>query len=330
MGIKRFSGGPAMKLKQYLSPALTITLGLFLGAWLLQWGAFSYLSGLGQKQLNQTTQKLKIQIAKNLGYQLSLALAAGDDLAALGTLKTARSHFPQLQKAEIFKSNGHVLLHSDPGMIGKKTKAYPGPRPVSPELTHARQEGRRFTVLLVPLPDEEDLYLRAFFDETLSVQAKKSFAVRFHLLILATSLLIGLFSYFRLSRLEILDPRERARSGIISPAEQASQNNRRCAELLLSEMRHAVVAISRDNKILAANTLALGLLNCRPEELAGMHVMQAPLPAPLLELYQQAIAAPERPTQSRLSLNPKEPGLAVKISCAPASPEWELALVSLG
>ncbi|MEW6516623.1 MAG: hypothetical protein AB1439_06970 [candidate division FCPU426 bacterium] len=309
-----------------LSRRATVALGVGLLALLLQWLVLAYLNQLSQSQFADTSRKLLTQIARDLGDQLSRALTAGDDLAALSVLKAGRNIHPQLQKAEVFDRQGKIILHSDPGMLGQKTRSLSGPRPMVPELSLARQEGRPFAVVLVPLPHDEDLLLRAYFDETSMLQSRRVYIVRFYVLLLLTSLLLSLFVYFRLGRFELLDPRERAEN---SPSAGAALPAR-LAGLLLADFPAAALAVNRNNRIVAGNALACELLNCRPEELEGLHVLQAPLPAGLQELYREALRTPERGAEAKLNLKPKEPGLLVKIRCTPASADWELALVQLG
>jgi len=314
-------------MKLPLTPAASIALSVFLTALVLQWGVIHYLSGLSKNQFYEETRKLKIQITKDLAVQLARALAADDDLGALIVLKSARSNHPQLQKAEVFAANGKIILHTNPEMIGKKNKPHKKFRPISPELSKVRIDGRPLTVILVPMPENEDLYFRAYFDDTPLLQAKKFYAVRLYLLIIATSFLLALYILFRLSRFELLDPQKRADPKDLTRPDDT--HTHRIAELLLSEMRHAALAIDHNNKIIAANSLTLELLNCRTEELKGMHVMQSPMPKSLLEFYQNAIKTPDRVTKTKLALASKEPALPVKITCIPASSEWKLALISL-
>ncbi|MCK5241801.1 hypothetical protein KAR34_05045 [bacterium] len=316
-------------MKHALGPRLTIASGVFLAALLLQLGSLQYLSSLSKDQFNTETRKLKTQIAQDLANQLAAALTSEDDLAALIVLKSARGNHPQLYKAEVFEANGKITMHTDAGMMNKQTKAYKGPRPISPELSRTRIDGRPLTVALIPMPDDEDLYFRAFFDDTRLAQARRSYVVRFYLLIITTSLLLGLFTLYRVSRFELLDPLQRA--DVKAPIQQQtdSRHTQRVAGLLLSEIRHAALAIDRNNTILAANSLALELLNCRSEELVGMHVMQSPLPKPLVDFYQQAIKNPNQLSEVKLTLTNKAPSLPIKLTCSPASTDWELAVVSI-
>lgn len=309
-----------------LSRRASVALGVGLLALLLQWLCLAYLSQLSQRQFMDTSRKLLTQIAKDFGDQISRALSAGDDLAALSVLKAGRSIHPQLQKVEVFDRQGKIILHSDPDMLNQKTRPLNGPRPVTPELTLARQEGRPFAVVLVPLPHDEELLLRAYFDETSFFQSRRVYVARFYVLLLLTSLLLAVFAYFRLSRFELLDPRERA----AGPAASTPAVPGRLAGLLLPELKTAALAIDRNNRIVAGNAAAYELLDCRPETLEGRHVLQAPLPAALQIFYQEAIRTPERAAEAKLNLTPKGPGLPATLRCAPASADWELALVKLG
>jgi PAS domain-containing protein len=314
-------------MKQTLGPGLTIALGVFLAALLLQWASLQYLSTLSKEQFNTETRKLKTQIAQDLTNQLATAINSEDDLAALIVLKSARSTHAQLYKAEVFEANGKITMHTDAGMMNKLTKPYKGPRPISPELSRAQIDGRPLSVVLVPMPDDDELYFRAFFDDTRLTQARRSYVVRFYLLIICTSLLLGLLALYRVSRFELLDPKQRA--DVKEQLKTDIKHTQRVAELLLSEMRHAALAVDRNNTILAANSLALELLNCRAEELVSMHIMQAPLPKSLQEFYQQAIKNPNQVSEEKLSLTGKDPSLPIKLTCAPASADWELAVVSI-
>ncbi|MBN1595621.1 hypothetical protein JW933_06825 [candidate division FCPU426 bacterium] len=312
-----------------LSPALSIALGVFLAALVLQLAVIKYLGSLSQQQLDEETKKLKTQIAEDLAAQLGTALAAKDDLGALMVIKSARSIYPQLYKAEVFRSDGTIFLHSDPGQMGQKTSPYPGPRPSSPEITRLHLNHRPLTVVLVPMPTDDDLFFRVFFDDIRVTQAGKAYTMRMYLFILAASLLLALYVVWRVNRFELLDPKERADLPPADALKRLDEKCRRMAELLLAEMRHAAVAINAHNCILAANDLALELLNCRAEELEGLHVMQAPLPSVIVAFYQTAIKNPERATEDRLVLAGKGPALPVKLICMPPSPRWELALLSL-
>lgn len=309
----------------HLSRRASVALGVGLLALLVQWFVLAYLSTLSQRQYLETSRKLLTQIAKDFGDQLSRSLSAGDDLAALAVLKAGRSIHPQLQKVEVFDRQGKIILHSDPDRLGKTTRPLNGPRPVTPELSFARQEGRPFAVILVPLAHDEELLLRAYFDETSLAQSRRVYVARFYVLLFLTSLLLAVFAYFRLGRFELLDPREQA----AGPAPPAAALPAHLAGLLLSELKTAALAIGRNNRVVAGNALAYELLNCRPEELEGLHILQAPLPESLQKFYQEAIRAPERAAVSKLSLHPKEPGLSVTLRCTPASADWELALVTL-
>jgi len=265
---------------------------------------------------------LEIQIAKDLAGQLSRALGTNDDLAALASLRDARTNHPQLREAMIFDNTGRILLHTDSGMMGRTVAAPQGPRLSSPELTSRTVQGRRVATILAPLPDRDDVYLRAAFDESRLAQGSGSVLARFVMLILATSALPALFVYLRLRRFELVD--------IAARAHEPSPNHttRQVAEFLLSATPFAALTVDRDNRILAANTLALELLNLRAEELETLHILKAALPQPLVDFYQSALKSPEKPLEAQLSLALRTPALTAQALFSPATAQWELALLT--
>lgn len=279
----------------------------------------------GQSQAVEV-QRLQTEIAKNLAVQLSSYLAAKDDLSAISALKSARTHYPQLQELQLFDRQGKVVMHSDPAMLGKQVPAPQGLRSLAPEVDEVRRQGRWFTRILVPLPENEDLYLRAFFDQSRERQRSAGVWLRFAVLILLVSLLPALLV------------RRGLRSALPVPADLngpvpssgVANRSTQWLELALAEMRSATLAISGHNLVLAANTLALELLNCRAEELVGAHILRAPLPAPLLDLFQQALHTPGRPTEGKLVLTPRSSAIPVRIVFAPADDHFELAFITLG
>jgi PAS domain-containing protein len=101
------------------------------------------------------------------------------------------------------------------------------------------------------------------------------------------------------------------------------------ADALLAEMPHATLAIDHENKIVAVNTLALELLNCRQEELEGQHMLSAPLPGVLLDFYQAALKQPGHGLDEKIVLVSKTPALAVHAAFSPAAENWTVMLVTL-
>jgi|GEM_PF-5452925 len=307
-----------------LPPAAAVAAAVFVLVFLFQLISAWYFSQLASSSLADENQTLKTEIAASLGRQVGRALASGDDLAALTVFKTSRSLHPQLQEATAFDHSGKILYHTDPGMMGRRHPIPAGPRASAPERRTVRRNDKSFTQVLVPLA-EGDWFFQALFGESRSRQRSQAAAVRMALLSLVSALAAALTAWMLLRGYEWVDPRQRAAS-----APQAEDPHRRVAGLLLAEMPHAALAVNRDNRVLAANPLALELLNCRPEELEGMHLLQSPLVPGLVTLYQQAIKTPARATEADLPVAHQGPALRVRIACSPASPEWELALVTLG
>jgi PAS domain-containing protein len=307
-------------------PAKFLPVTLLACAFLLQAGVVLYLGARAQAQQRADWRQAQVQIARDLASQIARAQAENNDLAALASLGSARGLHPQLLAAMVFDPSGKVLLHTDPGQLGRTVPAPVGVRLTTPESGPWQEGGRRGLAVLVPLPDRDENYLRALFDGSGLEQGGLTLRVHALLLTLCVSVLLALGCRAWLARYEWLDPLARAASPAAPPAVQPM---RRVAGLLLAEMPHAALTLDRDNVILAANGLALELLNCRQEELVGFHMLKAPVPPPLLEFYQQALPAPGRPQEGRLRLNPRSPELSGKVTFAPASDQWELALITL-
>ncbi len=317
-------------LKLHLNPPLLISGAVFLAALVLQLGATGYLLRLAASHLNRESQHLKIQITQDLAAQLSRALATDDDLAALGALKASRHNHPQLREAILFDSQGDILLHTDPGRMGKNIQVAKGPWPATPQVSTLLISGRRITAVLTPLSGQEDLFLRAYFDQSRVLQGNSSIAVRFYILILATSLLIGLVCWSGLKRREWAEDSRPTSPEFDIPPHHARPETRRIAEMLISEIPRAALALTRDNDILAINAPGSKLFNCRADQLAGQHLMRAPLPAPLIEFYQKAITSPEQPVQGQIILFDNTPAMAIKVVCSPLACNWEWSLCLLG
>jgi hypothetical protein len=94
-------------------------------------------------------------------------------------------------------------------------------------------------------------------------------------------------------------------------------------------MPHACLAIDRNNIIVAANTLAWELLNCRKDELVGFHIFSSPLPAALSDFYKTSVKQPGQLAETPVTLSPKTRAMKVRVMFSPPSEEWELALVTL-
>ncbi len=181
----------------------------------------------------------------------------------------------------------------------------------------------------VSLPDRDEGYFRADFDEARFAQESRAISVRFMVLMFVTSGLLGVLGWLRLRRYELVDPlakvpQERAALSL-SPAHKIQH----LAGLLLAETPHAALAIDRDNKILAANPLALELLNCRKEELINLHVLSSPVPPALADFYQTALKHPGQMSEAKVVLTPKAPAVKGRAVFSPAEDAWELALVTL-
>lgn len=270
-------------------------------------------------------RRLHVQIAADLAGQLSRALAVNDDLSALAGLQDARRHFPQLRQAMLFDNQGKILLHTDSGRLGKTTTAPTGPRLTSSETVLRREQGRSLLSVLVPLPEREDGYLQAIFDETRYAREQRTLAVRLGLLILFSSALLAWLAR-RQQQLQ-----EKARAAKRGDARTAASPGLRpdcSAGLLLAEMPCAALAFGRENRILAANAPALALLNRRGEELETLHVLNAPLPPALLDLYQNALRTPSKPSEIRFAPASHAPALTARVVFAPPTEQWELALVT--
>jgi PAS domain-containing protein len=226
----------------------------------------------------------------------------------------------------IFDNAGKILLHTDPGWMGKKVNAPQGPRLSLPVIKHLTEQGRSLLSIQVPLPDRDEGYFRANLDEARFVQESRSVALRFYVLILGTSAVLGFLTWARLRRYDLVDPQARA-AHEPAPGEAARQQH--TVDLLLAEMPHATLAVDRENRILGANALALELLNCRREELVNVHVLSAPLPRTLADFYQASTQKAGARCEAKLALNPKSPSLQARALFSPASENWELALVTL-
>ncbi|MCK5218070.1 hypothetical protein KAR10_01025 [bacterium] len=316
--------------KLHLHPPLLISGAVFLAAFILQLVATGYLLRLATSHLHRVSQRLKIQITQDLAGQLSRALTTDDDLAALGALKASRHNHPQLREAILFDSQGKISLHTDPGKMGKNIQFSKGPWPRSPEVSTSFISGRWITAVLTPLSGQEELFLRAYFDQNHVLQGNSSIAIRFYILILATSLLIGLVCWSGLKRRELAETSRSTLQEPDSSPHHARAETRRVAELLLSEIPRATLALTRDNFILAVNDPGCKLLNCRADQLAGQHLMRAPLPSSLIKFYQKFLAAPEQPVQGQITLFDHTPAISIKVICSPPASHWEWSLCLLG
>jgi PAS domain-containing protein len=314
-------------MKRVLPPLPLTALSIFILSFVFQSAVAAYLIQISVHHATEESSLLKMQIAKDLGSQLTQALGSHDDLAALAVVKACRINHPQLQEARVFDSSGKILLHTDPGMMGKKISVAPGPKPTKPEVRLIHHHERVYTDILVPLEDENGLFFQVQFDETRNRQSRQAVAIRFFLLTLLSSLFLGTICWLGLRRYDWTNPLERAESQPVSA--ENGKKIRHLAGLLLSEMAHAAIAVDRNNQILAANTLALELLNCRQEELEGLHILQSPLSPRLMEFYQKAIKTPTQPVEDKVVISTQGLTLPVRITCAPPSLEWEVALISL-
>ncbi len=316
-------------MKRALPPVAGLPMLVFVTALLLQFLATSYLLDLSAEHQRSEMQKVQLHISQNLASQISRAFLANDDLTALTTLGDARANFPQLIQAMVFDNTGKILLHTDSGMMGKKTSAPAGPRLTSPETRIRHAQGRVLTSIVLALPFQDDGYFRADFDSARLAQSRQEVLVRAIILNLLVSLGLSLLLWLLLRRYVLLDPA--ARSAAASPpgAQADTHQFQRNVSLLLAEMPHAAVILDRDHRVLAVNTLAQQLLNCRPEELVGLHLMDSPLPAALTGFYQAALKSPAQPAQAKLSLSARAPAISVRAVFVPASADWEIALVTL-
>lgn len=308
------------------SPARALPGALFVTAFALMCGMAAYLSLRTQAARSSVWQEAQVQVARSLAAQIGRAQAEDNDLAALTALGEARSLHPQLKAAMVFDAAGRVTLHTDPGQLGRTVPVPVGVRLSTPETGPWQEGGRRLFAVLTPLPNQEESYLRALFDGSDQVRGTGTLWVHVLLLAFGASALLALGARAWLSRYEWLDPRARAAALDAPPSPEPS---RRVAGLLLAEMPHAALTLDRDQVILAANTLALDLLNCRQEELVGLHVLKAPLPSELLALYQEALPFPGQPLERRLKLTERSPALTLTVTFTPASDQWELALITL-
>jgi PAS domain-containing protein len=317
-----------MPEKKRLPPALALPLLVAVTALFFQFLVIDYLLRLTNTQYHQQLRHLQIEVAQDLAGQLSRAQASNDDLTSLAALRSARGVHPQIVDAMIFDNAGKILLHTDPGWMGKKVNAPQGPRLSLPVIKHLTEQGRSLLSIQVPLPDRDEGYFRANFDEARFVQESRSVTLRFYVLILATSGVLGFLTWARLRRYDLVDPQARA-GHEPAPVPGEAARRQHTVDLLLSEMPHATLAVDRENRILGANTLALELLNCRREELVNLHLLAAPLPQALADFYQNSTQKAGAPCAAKLALNPKSPALQARALFSPASENWELALVTL-
>jgi hypothetical protein len=183
---------------------------------------------------------------------------------------------------------------------------------------------------LAPLFSQEELFLRVYFDQSRVLQGNSSIAIRFYILILATSLLIGLVCWYSLKHRELAETSRPTSLVPDSPPPHARAETRRIVELLLSEIPRAALALTRDNFILAINNPGCKLLNCRADQLAGQHLMRAPLPSSLIKFYQKALTAPEQPLLGQILLSDNTAPITVKVVCSPLAGNWEWSLCLLG
>lgn len=270
-------------------------------------------------------RRLQVQVAVQLAGELSRAVAGNDDLAALAVLRAARINFPQLRDAMIFDHNGRIVLHTDSGMLGKSTAAPTGPRLTVPETTFRREQGRPLASVLVPLDDADGGYFRATFDESRQEVGSAALAARGLLAAALSAALLGFLVWNRRrSEARTLDAQREPES----PAPRPGLHPDRAAQLLLAELPHAALAVNRENRIVAANTLILELLACRAEELETLHVQAAPLPEALAEFYRAALEHPGQPRETALALKPGSPRLTARIAFTPPGDAWELAVLT--
>jgi PAS domain-containing protein len=317
-----------MAPKKALPPVLVLPVLIFATSLLFQFMITDYLLTLTNTRYHNELRHLQTQITQDLAAQLARAQASNDDLAALAALRSARANHPQIVDAMIFDNTGKISLHTDSGWMGKKTDVPQGPRLAAPVIKHHTDHGRRIFSIQVPLPDRDDSYFRANFDEAGFVQESRAISVRFYILMLASSLAIAFLAWTRLRRYDWVDPRQHA-EGESEASRGANKKIRHFAELLLGEMPHAALAVDRDNKIIGANTLALELLNCRKEELINLHVFTAPLPASVTDFYNASLKKPGQLSEAKLALIPKAPTMLARAIFSPAGESWELALVTL-
>jgi hypothetical protein len=316
--------------KREWNPVVMIPWLVAVGALLLQGAACTYLLVVSSRALSATVQHLQIETARDLAGQLARALSGEDDLAALASLREARLLHSQLREAMLFDRSGRISLHTDAGMLGKQVPVPTGPLSTAPEVTPHFESGRSLTSILLSLPGHEDRFFQASFDRTQQAEISRSLSFRISVLSVLNAALLGALAWVWLRRYTWIDPRVPA----IVPRPQAEAKAgtayaRRLAGLLLAELPHAALALDRDRHILAVNMLALELLNCRSEELTGMHLLSSPLPNALLEFCQTALTSPGKSSEAKLSLVAKAPAMTVTLTCSPASLEWELALVTL-
>jgi PAS domain-containing protein len=312
--------------KRNLPAGLTLPLIVFAAALLLQAALAGFLLDWTGARFRGEILRLQQQISLNLAAELARALAGNDDLAALAALRDARTHYPQLREALVFDNAGKVLLHTDSGMLGKIVTAPSGPRLTSPETVSRKDQGRPVISILVPLPDRDDGYFRASFDETRLAQGGEAVGSRAAALLVIFAAALAFLVWYRQRSGELAHAARRASEP--GPAAKPGLHPNRIAQLLLAEMPHAALVIDRDNRIIAANSLVLELLNCRAEELETMHVLSAPLPPAVSELYQTGLKAPAKPVEAKMSLTPRSPALTARAAFAPPTSDWEVAVLS--
>jgi len=318
-----------MPQKKTLPPLLALPLLVAVTSLFFQFMITDYLLRLTNSQYRQQLRHLQIEVTQDLAGQLSRAQASNDDLTSLASLRSARANHPQIVDAMIFDNAGKILLHTDPGWMGKTVNAPQGPRLALPMIKHFDAQGRSLLSIQVPLPDRDEGYFRANFDEAKFVQESQTISLRFYVLILLTSAVLGFLTWARLRRYELIDPQARLGHDMASNALVSALRLEHTAELLLAEMPHATLAVDRENRILGANALALELLNCRREELVNSHIFSASLPAALVDFYQSSLKNPGQLCEAKLALNAKSPALHARALFSPASDQWELTLVTL-
>ncbi len=308
------------------SPTLTLSIMLGVVAMMMQAMVANYIIDALNQKYHAELRRLQIQIAQDLAAQLSRAQASNDDLNALSALRSARLNHPQLIEALIFDNAGKILLHTDSGEMGKTLDVPKGPRLSAPFIRHFTEQKRKVMSIQLPIPDRDNGYCRVNFDEAQFAQEANSLSLQTYSLITATSVVLGFLCWMRLKRYKVVDPHQR----VALPKEAPSAAPvTPLADALLAEMPHATLAIDHENKIVAVNTLALELLNCRQEELEGQHMLSAPLPGGLLDFYQAALKQPGHGLEEKIVLVPKAPALTAYAAFSPAAENWTVMLVTL-
>ncbi len=306
-------------MKLTLTPLTRISLTIAATAFLLQWLVMGYLSGLASRQMTQSKRQWQIQVMHNLAAQLDRALAQADDLSALAIINSDKKNFAQLQTLMVFDRKGQIKLHSTPGMMGKQTDAPPDLTTRGMAIESTTVSDRPVTKITLMLPENNDFYVRAYFDNTRARLTVQTFHSRFYLFILLTSSSLGLLSAWLLKSYIMINPRQKVVSTV----------NPQSTLYALADLAMApgtLIIIDRDNKILALNPKILEGSTFTAAHFLGQHLIHTPINPSFLQALQRAAKAPQEPQTTTLALVPDTSVHPVTLVCHPASAAWQLMI----